>query len=68
MDINAKSFGYVTGLKNNFFDAIKVFKTKVTRSLRDGKDKAKMKYCRLVAGRILTTVSILTLSRQVPIK
>ena len=59
MDINAKSFGYVTGLKNNSFNAIKVFKTKVTRSERNGKDNAKMKYCRLVAGRTLTTGSIL---------
>jgi hypothetical protein len=39
---------HVTGLKNNSFNAIKVFKTKVTRSQRNGKDNAKMKYCRLV--------------------
>jgi urease gamma subunit len=54
-----KSFGYVTGLKNNYFNAIKVFKTKVMRSQRNGKDNVKMKYCRLVAGRRLTTGSIL---------
>ena len=46
------------GLKNNSFNAIKVF-TNVTRSQRNGKDNAKMKYCRLVAGRTLTTGSIL---------
>jgi urease gamma subunit len=43
----------VTGLKNNYFNSIKVFKTKVMRSQRNGKDNAKMKYCRLVAGRRL---------------
>ena len=55
------SFGYVTdtGLKNNSFNAIKVFKTKATRSQRNGKDNAKMKYCRWVAGRRLMTGSIL---------
>ena len=46
----------VTGLKNSFFNAIKVFKTNVTRSQRDN---TKIKYCRLVAGRRLTTRSIL---------
>ena len=30
-------------LKNNSFNAIKIFKTKVTRSQRNGKDNAKMK-------------------------
>ena len=45
-----KSFGYVTGLKNNSFNAIMVFKTKVTRSQRNGKDNANMNYCRWVAG------------------
>jgi hypothetical protein len=44
------SFGYVTGLKNNLFNAIMVFKTKVTRSRRNGKDNANMNYCRWVAG------------------
>jgi hypothetical protein len=54
--INAKSFGYITGLKNNQFNAIKVFRTKVMRSQRiNGKDNAKVKYCRLVASRRLTT-------------
>jgi urease gamma subunit len=52
-------FGYVTGLKNNSFNAIKVFKTKVMRSQRNGKNSAKMKYCRLVAGGRLTTGSLL---------
>ena len=47
------------GLKNNSFNAIKVFKTNVTRSQRNGKDNAKIKYCRLFAGRTLTTGSIL---------
>ena len=47
------------GLKNNSFNAIKVFKTSVTRSQRNGKDNAKIKYCRLVAGRTLTKGSIL---------
>ena len=46
----AKSFGYVTGLINNSFNAIMVFKTTVTRSQRNGKDNANMKYCRWVAG------------------
>ena len=54
-DVNAKSFGYVTGLKNN---AIKVFKINVTRSQRNGKDDTKIKYCRWVAGRRLTNGSI----------
>jgi hypothetical protein len=64
-EVNAKSFasfGYVTGLKNNSFNAIKVFKTKVMRSQRNGKENTKMKYCRLVAAksaRRLTTGSIL---------
>jgi hypothetical protein len=54
-----QSFGYVSGQKNNSFNVIKVFKTKVTQSQRNGKDNAKMKYCRLGAGRTLTTGSIL---------
>ncbi len=58
-DINATSFSYVTGLKNNSCNAIKVCKTKVTRSQRNGKDSAKMIYCRIVAARRLTTGSIL---------
>jgi hypothetical protein len=44
------SFGYVTGPINNSFNAIRVFKTTVTRSQRNGKDNANMKYCRWVAG------------------
>ncbi len=57
--MNATSFSYVTGPKNNSFNAIKVCKTKVTRSQRNNKDSAKMKYCRIVAARRLTTGSIL---------
>ena len=53
--LNAKSFGYVTGLKYSSFNAIKVFKT----SQRNGKDNAKIKYCRWAAGRILMTRSVL---------
>ena len=52
------SFLAVTGLKNNF-NAIKVFKIKVTRNQRNGKDNTKMKYCRWVTSRRLTTGSIL---------
>ena len=44
--VNAKSFGYITGM-NNSFNAIKVFKTKVTRSQRKGKGNAKIIYCLL---------------------
>jgi hypothetical protein len=33
---------YVTGLKNSSFNAIKVFKTKVTGSHRNRKDNAKI--------------------------
>jgi hypothetical protein len=51
--------GYVTRLKSNSVNAIKVFKTKVMRSQRNGKDNIKMQYCRLVAARRLTTGSIL---------
>ena len=54
-----KSFGCVTGLKNSSFNAIKVFKTNVTRSQRNGKDNTEIKYCRMVASRRLTTRSIL---------
>ena len=56
--LNAKFFGCVTGLKNSFFNAIKVFKTNVMRSQRNGKDNTKIKYCRWVAGRKLTKESI----------
>ena len=31
-------FGYVTGLKNSFVNAIKVCKANVTRSQRNGKE------------------------------
>ena len=57
-NVNAKSFGYVTSLKNSSFNAIKVFKTNVTRSQRNGKNDTKIKYCRWVAGRRLTNGSI----------
>ena len=43
-----------TGLKYHSFNAIKVFKT----SQRKGKDNAKIKYYRCVAGRILTTRAV----------
>ena len=49
----------ITGLKHSFLNAIKVFKTNVTRNQRDGKDNTKIEYCRLVGGRRLTTRSIL---------
>ena len=42
-----KSFGFVTGLKNSSFNAIKVFKTNVTRSQRNGKDNTKIEYCHI---------------------
>ena len=54
-----KSFGYVIGLKNNSFNAIKVFKTKVMRSQCNGRDNATMKYCQRVACKRLTTGSLL---------
>ena len=58
-DVNAKSFGYVCHcLKNSSFNAIKVFKTNVTRSQRNGKDDTKIKYCRWVVGKRLTNGSI----------
>ena len=43
-----------TGLKYHSFNVIKVFKT----SQRKGKDNAKIKYYRCVAGRILTTRAV----------
>ena len=49
----------VTMVLLNSFNAMMVFKTKVTRSQRNGKDNTKMKYCRWVAGRRLTTGSLL---------
>ena len=36
-NVNHKYFRHVTGLKNNSFNAIKVFKTNVTRSQLNGK-------------------------------
>jgi hypothetical protein len=53
------SFSYVSGLRNNSFNAIKVFKTKVTQGQRNGKENTEMKYCRWVAGKRLTTGSFL---------
>ena len=58
-DLNAKSFGYVPDLKNSSFNVIKEFKTNLTRSQRNGKDNTKIKFCRWVADRRLTTSSIL---------
>jgi hypothetical protein len=40
--LTAKSFGYVSGLKNNSFNAIKVFKTNVTR-IANGTAKTTLK-------------------------
>ena len=53
-----KSFGYVTGLKNSSFNAIKIFKTNVMRSQRNGKDDTKISHWRWVAGRRFTNGSI----------
>jgi hypothetical protein len=47
---------YVTGLKNSSFNAIKVFKTKVTGSHRNGKDNAK------IVARLY--ISIITYTRK----
>ena len=43
----------------NSSKAIKVFKTKVTRGQRNGKDNAKIIHCPWVAGRRLMTEAIL---------
>ena len=53
--------GYVTGMNNNFFDAIKILKTKVKASQHNGKDNGKIIiiYCPGSAGRRLMTGSIL---------
>ena len=45
--------------KNSFFNAVKVFKTNVTRSQSNGQDNTKIKYRRWIASRRLTTISIL---------
>ena len=42
MDVNAESFGYVTGLKNSSCN--EVSETDVTRSQPNGKDNTKIKY------------------------
>ena len=52
-DVIAKSVGHVTGLNNDSFNAMKVFKTTGTRSQRNGKENVKITYCRWVAGRRL---------------
>ena len=39
----AKSFGYITGLNNNYFNEVKALQTKVTPSQRNGKDNAPIK-------------------------
>ena len=57
-DGKAKYFRHVTGLKNNSFDAIKVFKTNVTRNQLNGKH-TKIKHCPWVADRRLTRRSAL---------
>ena len=38
-------WAYVSRLKNSSINAIKVFKTNVTRSQRSGKDNTKIEYC-----------------------
>ena len=58
-DVNPKYFRHVTGLKNNSFNAIKVFKTNVTRSQLNGKHKTKIKHCPWVADGRLTRKSVL---------
>ena len=55
-----KYFRHVAGLKNNSFNAIKVFKTSnVTRSQLNGKHNTKIKHCLWVADRRLTRRSVL---------
>ena len=44
---------YITGRNNDSSHAIKVLKTKLARSQRNGKDNAKFNYCRWVACRRL---------------
>ena len=44
-DVKPKYFRHVTGLKNNSFNAIKVFKTNVTRNQLNGKHNTKIKHC-----------------------
>ena len=58
-DVNPKYFCHVTGLKNNSFNAIKVFKTNVTRSQLNGKHNTEIKHCPWVADRRLTRRSVL---------
>ena len=58
-DVKPKYFHHVTGLKNNSFDAIKVFKTNVTRNQLNGKHNTKIKHCPWVADRRLTRRSVL---------
>jgi hypothetical protein len=55
MLFNVKSFGYVTGLKNSSFNAIKVFK-KVMGSQREGKDNA-MNEILIVDGLLIEDLS-----------
>ena len=43
----------------NSFNAMKVFKTKVTRSQRNGKDNAKIIHCPWVAGKRLMADSVI---------
>ena len=57
-DVFAKSFGYITGLYNDSFNEIIVLKTRVALSQRNGKNNAKIKYCRCIACRRLKEGSI----------
>ena len=52
-------FRHVTGLENNSFDAIKVFKTNVTRNQLNGKHNTKIKHCPWVADRRVTRRSVI---------
>ena len=55
----AKFSGYITGLYNDSFNEINVLKTRVALiSQRNGKDNAKIKYCRCIACRRLKEGSI----------
>ena len=53
------TFDNVIGMNNNFFNAVKVFKTKVTRNQRNCKDNTKITYCPWFAVRRFMTESIL---------
>ena len=58
-NVKPKYVRHVTGLKNNSFNAIKVFKTNVTQSQRNDKHNTKIKHCPWVADRRLMRKSVL---------